>query len=217
MKDFKWKWQDTLIVILGVLSLGYALVNYSKLPDQLPAQFSITGKVNTYWSKNSLLVMSTVMGLVFPLGMQFARNIDPKKDNYSRFVNAYKMIRLAIAVLFDGMLVLSVSYGLNQQLPAGKIGIAAVGLLFIVLGNYMPQIKDNYLIGIRTPWTLDSPEVWRKTHRLSGFLWVVGGLLIAMGAFMPKALSIGLIIAALFVTLAVPFIYSWLVSRRLKA
>lgn len=57
MKNFTWKWQDTLIVILGLLSLGYALVNYGKLPDQLPAQFGITGQVNTYWSKGSVIAL----------------------------------------------------------------------------------------------------------------------------------------------------------------
>lgn len=79
MKNFTWKWQDTLVVILGFLSLGYALVNYGRLPDQLPAQFSITGKVNTYWSKGSVIALFSFMGLIFPLAMQFIRNIDPKE------------------------------------------------------------------------------------------------------------------------------------------
>lgn len=79
MKNFKWKWQDTLIVILGLLSLGYALINYGKLPDQLPLQFGITGEVNRYGSKGSAIALLAFMGLAFPIGMQFIRNIDPKK------------------------------------------------------------------------------------------------------------------------------------------
>lgn len=216
MKDFKWKWQDTLIVILGVLALGYALVNYSKLPDQLPAQFSITGEVNRYWPKSSIIIQGAVLGLVLPLAMQFIRRIDPKKDNYSKFTGAYKMIRLAIAVLMDAMLVLSVAKGLNPDFAAGKLAIAAVGVLFIALGNYMPQIKDNYFTGIKTPWTLASPEVWRKTHRFSGYMWVAGGLLLMLAAFLPKTASISLIITSLLIAVLVPYVYSWLISQRMK-
>ncbi|MNW56920.1 Immunity protein SdpI [compost metagenome] len=217
MKNFIWKWQDTVIVILGVLSLGYALVNYGRLPDQLPAQFSISGQVNTYWSKGSIIAFMGFMGLVFPLAMQFIKSFDPKKENYNKFPNAYKMIRLAIAALFDAMLVLNVSYGLDQSIPAGKFAMVALGLLFIVVGNFMPQIRDNYFTGIRTAWTLASPEVWRKTHRFSGVMWMIGGLLIVLGAFLPKSLSISMIIAALVIVIILPFAYSWLISTRSRA
>lgn len=67
MKNFKWKWQDTLIVILWLLSLGYALINYGKLPDQLPVQFSITGEVNRYGSKGSAIALLAFMVWHFPL------------------------------------------------------------------------------------------------------------------------------------------------------
>lgn len=216
MKDFKWRWQDTLIVIFGVLALGYALVNYSKLPEQLPSHFSITGEVNSYWPKGSMIALGAFMGLVFPIAMQFIRRIDPKRENYNKFENAYKMIRLAVGLLFDAMLVLSVAKGLDQNFEAGKIAIVAIGVLFIALGNYMPQIKDNYFTGIRTPWTLASPEVWRKTHRFSGFMWTFGGVLIALAAFMPKTLSIGMIIAALLIATIIPYVYSWLIAQRMK-
>ncbi|WP_090720236.1 SdpI family protein [Paenibacillus typhae] len=216
MKDFRWKWQDTLIVILGVLALGYALVNYSRLPEQLPAQFGITGEVNRYWPKSSIIIQGAVLGLVLPLAMQFIRRIDPKKDNYSKFTAAYKMIRLTIAVVMDAMLVLSVTKGLHPDFAAGKLGIAVVGLLFIALGNYMPQIKDNYFTGIKTPWTLASPEVWRKTHRFSGYMWVAGGILLMLAAFLPKTASISLIITSLLLAVLVPYVYSWFISQRMK-
>lgn len=93
------------------------------------------------------------------------------------------MSRLAIGVLFNLMLVLSIAYGLGKDINVGKIAIGAVGIMFIALGNYMPQVKDNYLFGVRTAWTLANPEVWRKTHRLSGIMWMIGGLLIFAGAF----------------------------------
>ncbi|ETT72120.1 hypothetical protein C173_15424 [Paenibacillus sp. FSL R7-277] len=216
MKNFTWKWQDTLIVILGFLSLGYALVNYGRLPDQLPAQFSLTGKVNTYWSKGSVIALFSFMGLIFPLAIQFIRNIDPKGENYNKFQGAYKMGRLTIAVICDAALVLSVSYGLDEHFAAAKWATVSVGLLLAVIGNFLPQIRDNYFTGIRTPWTLNDPAVWRRTHRFSGRMWVSGGLLIALAAFMPVTLSISMIITALVIMIILPIVYSWLISRSVK-
>lgn len=217
MKDFKWRWQDTLIVILGLASLTYALINYGKLPQELPAQFGITGKVNRYWDKNIAIAVSALLGIALPLLMQFTRSIDPKRENYKKFENAYAMSRLAIGVLFNLMLVLTVAYGLGKDINVGKIAIGAVGIMFLALGNYMPQVKDNYLFGVRTAWTLASPEVWRKTHRLSGGMWMVGGVLIFAGAFLSGVWSQVLIIAALVLAIVVPILYSWIISRQLKS
>lgn len=217
MKSFKWKWQDTLVVILGALTLGYGLINYGKLPDQLPSHFGISGEVDSYWSKNSVFILAAVMGLLFPIGMQFIRKIDPKRENYERFEHAYKMIRLFIAVVFDAFFVISVSYGLNDHFPAGKWAIAIVGLMIALLGNYLPQVKDNYFIGIRTPWTLASPEVWRRTHRFSGMLWTIGGLMFIVAAFLPSPAMVTVIIVSLIVIGIVPLFYSWLISERKRA
>ncbi|MBY3623090.1 DUF1648 domain-containing protein [Acinetobacter sp. CUI P1] len=217
MKDFKWRWQDTLIVTLGLASLAYALINYGKLPHELPAQWGITGKVNRYWDKNIAIFMLGILGIVLPLIMQFTRSIDPKRENYKKFENAYAMSRLAIGVLFNLMLVLTVAYGLGKEINVGKIAIGALGVMLIALGNYMPQVKDNYLFGVRTAWTLSSPEVWRKTHRLSGRMWMIGGLLIFGGAFVSGVLSQTLIITALVLVILVPVLYSWIISRQLKS
>lgn len=180
-------------------------------------QFGITGKVNRYWDKNIAIFVFGILGIVLPLIMQFTRSIDPKRDNYKKFENAYAMSRLAIGMLFNLMLVLSIAYGLGKDINVGKIAIGAVGIMFIALGNYMPQVKDNYLFGVRTAWTLANPEVWRKTHRLSGIMWMIGGLLIFAGAFLSGALSQLLIITALVLAIIVPILYSWMISRPLKS
>jgi len=94
-ENFKWKWQDTLSVILGLLALGYALMNYSSLPPQLPAQFGITGKVNTYWDKAALISVFGTLGVLWPVLLQLPRIIDPKRENYKKFEGAHGIIRLA--------------------------------------------------------------------------------------------------------------------------
>jgi len=214
MKNFTWKWQDSAVVVLGLISLSYALINYSDLPPQLPAQFGLKGEVNNYWDKGSLIGVFGALGIVLPLLLQLIRRIDPKSENYRNFENAYGMIRLAIAVLFDTALVISVSYGLNQDISAGKIIIAILGLMFMVIGNFMPQIRHNYFLGIRTAWTLESPEVWRRTHRFSGFMWAAAGLMFVIGAFLPGVWGPTILLAGLTVSIILPLVYSWFISKR---
>jgi uncharacterized membrane protein len=217
MKNIKWKWQDTLIVVLGLASLGYALFNYNALPDQLPSHFGLSGEVDGYWGKNSAIAFLGALGLFLPLLMHLTRNIDPRKQNYEKFENAYAMTRLALALLFDFIFVLVVSYGLNMHIDIGKVTIGAVGILFVVIGNYMPQVKDNYFFGVRTPWTLNNSEVWRKTHRFAGALWVIAGLLMIAGIFMGSTGHIAVLVTALVLATIVPVAYSWMVAQRLKS
>jgi hypothetical protein len=141
------------------------------LPQELPAQFGITGKVNRYWDKNIAIFVFGIFGIQLLLIMQFTRSIDPKRENYKKFENAYAMSRLV----------------------------------------------DNYLFGIRIAWTLSSPEVWRKTHRLSGGMWMIAGLLILIGVFLSGALAEILIITAIILAVVVPILYSWMISRPLKS
>ncbi|GGG11517.1 hypothetical protein GCM10010912_64890 [Paenibacillus albidus] len=217
MKDFKWKWQDSVIVILGLVAVGYALLNYNRLPEQLPVHYGINGEPDNYWSKGAVISLMGAFGILLPLLMQFTRSIDPKRENYKKFENAYGMTRLVIGVFFNLMLMFTISSGLGENLDAGKLGLAAAGLMFIFMGNYMPQVKGTYLFGIRTAWTLASPEVWRKTHRTAGILWVAAGLLILVGALLGKTWSASLLIAALILAIVVPTLYSWAISRRLEA
>ena len=97
--------------------------------------------------------------------------------------------------------------------------LVSVGLMFVLIGNQLGKSRSMYLVGIRTPWTLASEEVWIKTHRLGGKLMVLGGLLLALFAFLP--LPSGLF-ATLFggivaIVVIVPIVYSYLLWRREKA
>jgi uncharacterized membrane protein len=85
-------------------------------------------------------------------------------------------------------------------------------LLFLVLGNYMSSMRPNYFVGIRTPWTLEDPEVWRRTHRLAAKLWVGGALVLMMcwgvlGAEAFKYVFFG----SIMVLALVPVVYSYFI------
>ena len=87
-----------------------------------------------------------------------------------------------------------------------------MGLLFILIGNYLPKTKQSYTMGIRLPWTLSSEENWNRTHRLAGFLWVLCGVLFIVMSFIGWSLPLFLILLA--VMILVPLIYSYLLYRK---
>ena len=90
-----------------------------------------------------------------------------------------------------------------------------LGAFFAILGNFIKTIKPNHFIGIHTPWTLESDYTWEKTHQLSGPIWVVGGIMIAILPFVfpHKAVSPIIILGMLTVMILVPVVYSYFVYR----
>jgi uncharacterized membrane protein len=91
-----------------------------------------------------------------------------------------------------------------------------VGALFIILGNYMGKLKHNYFMGIRTPWTLASEEVWYRTHRMAGPFWVIGGLLFIATSFLTTGLLAKTILIIIFGIIAIPIVYSYVIFKRLE-
>ncbi len=117
--------------------------------------------------------------------------------------------------LLGGLHALTVAVALGADLDVLRLVLIATGALFIVIGNYLPKVRSNYLMGIRTPWTLTSDLAWYRTHRLGGRLFVIGGLVvIALGV---SGADGGLLVAALIATIAVLlvalFAYSFVVWR----
>ncbi|MBY9077069.1 SdpI family protein [Paenibacillus sp. HN-1] len=216
MKHFKWTWQDTVAVGAGLLTVIFALVNYDRLPAQLPSHIGVSGEFDNFWGKNSVIGLFGALGIFMPALIQLTRAIDPKRERYFKFENAHAMIRLAISLIFDSALMASVLYGLGVSLPTSRIVMAIMGFAFMVIGNYMPQIKDNYFLGVKTPWTLASPEVWRRTHRLTGTLWTISGVIIFLGAFVPGKGYGYILPVVVLLSCLIPCVYSWLDYRRLK-
>jgi uncharacterized membrane protein len=147
--------------------------------------------------------------LVLPL-------IDPRRGNYARFAGTYRFLK-ALLVLFMCLLQLAI-LGTALGYLSGPTLFFRLGLplLFVLLGNVMGQIRYNYFVGIKTPWTLASEEVWQKTHRTAARVWVVAGLAGALAAFLPAAVGTPLLLIALTAAGFIPIVHSYLLWRRLN-
>lgn len=212
IEEFRNDWM-IIMLIVGSLAAGAAI--YPHLPDQIPSHWNIHGQADQYssrlWGALGLPLLSAgiyIMMVVLPA-------IDPRRENYSRFRGAYRSIKSVLVIFFVGLWVMVMVSSLGYSIPVDRFVIVGVGLLFMVLGNFMGQLRPNYFMGIRTPWTLASEEVWRRTHRLSSRVWVASGSLMALaGLTLGGEKGIMFIGAAIAAALIIPVVYSYIIFKR---
>lgn len=194
--------------ILALAPLVLTAVVYSRLPAQIPIHWGMNGEVE-YGDKWKLWIvagMSLLMAVMFYVQPLF----DPKRRNYDKFSASYIGFQFVL-MLF--MLALT-GICITEALRPGTVDVAmviclVVSLMMVYLGNVMPKFRMNWFCGIKTPWTLSSESVWRRTHRVAGRLYFAAGVLGVIGAFVPNNV-------VRFVMLLVPLMAASLVSTVLS-
>ncbi len=199
--------------VFFLIAVVAAVWLYSQMPALVPVQWDrlshVSRTVPRFWGATSPALMMLVLGVLthlLPL-------ILPRSFKGSLFAHVYDIVMLASqgVMLVAGLSVLLVDAG--YPLPMPTITMLAVGVLLMVLGNYMGKLRKNFFIGIRTPWTLASDAVWERTHRLGGWLFMLAGLVMVIGALIGA--PAWLVPAAIVLAALIPCVYSFWIYRRL--
>lgn len=209
-------WAKILSGALVVVDFLIGLWAYPRLGDQVPSHWNIAGEIDRYSSRFSGAFMFPLILLGIYLLFWIIPKIDPKKANYSAMSRIYWISGLAV-IFFMSLThlgALGVGMGYLKTLP--RWHFSGIGLLFIVLGNYFGKIKFNYFFGIRTSWTLASEEVWYRTHRFAGPIWMVGGIILGILGFLPTKWVSPLFIIDMVILVGVPVLYSYVQYRKLS-
>ncbi|MCW8844303.1 MAG: SdpI family protein [Gammaproteobacteria bacterium] len=203
-------------ICLGLIStlLAFATWIYPQLPDLVPSHWNSQGQVDGYMAKPwgvfllpALTVGIYLMFLVLPL-------ISPHGFRMEKFGNVVRLFQTVMVLFMSLVAVTALLAARGDDVPVSNITLGGTGMLLLVLGNYMGKVRKNFFIGIRTPWTLASDEVWTRTHRLGGWMFSAGGLLLMLGSF--SALDTRLILTVVVIVALVPVAYSFLLYRRLE-
>lgn len=200
-----------------VVALGTALLSawaYPRLPPRVAMHWSWAGEPNGYGSR--LLAAIAIPGLILVIRAlaSLLPRIDPKGENYQKFAGTYWLILNGIMLFLGLAQVAILAYGLGAPVRMDRVVSAGVGVLLMVVGNYLTRVQPNWFIGIRTPWTLSSEAVWRRTHRVGGRIMAGGGALMAVGAFLPTGLHLGVFFTALVLVAVVPLVLSYVWWKR---
>jgi uncharacterized membrane protein len=201
--------QELVIIVFTLLPILYLVVNWNILPESMPIYFDAHGDPNGYGSRMVYVWMP--VGLYFL--MLLLPRIDPRKANYKVFEGSYYKLRLILA-LFIGLINAGVIWGvINNSNAIHKFLPASIFLMFMLIGNYMGNFRPNYFVGIKVPWTLNSDEVWIRTHKLAGKLWFWGGLAGIVLYFITERLD-WVIIPLTILLVLVPMVYSYIIYQK---
>jgi uncharacterized membrane protein len=211
-------WEKELPAIaLVLLVIAITLALYPQYPDRLAIHWNLRGEVDGYETKTVLnalllpLVTVAIMGL-----MLFLPFLDPKREKYVLFDRPYRTIRFAIVAvlcLIHGSMIMTY---IGHPVPNDKFTPAVLSLLFILMGNLMGKIRQNWVIGVRLPWTLAREDVWNRTNRLGGKLFIASGLIGLVGLLLPSVWPQALLMGSLLLAVGITIIYSVIISRNPK-
>lgn len=196
----------SVIILLPVLA---GVILWNQLPEQMPSHWNAAGEVDG-WSSRPFVVFGLPLILLAAQWLCVAgTSADPKKDSHP-----HKVLHLIFWIIPAlSVLLFSITYAvaLGKDVRVEVVMPVFIGLVFAIIGNYLPKCKQNYTIGIKIPWTLNSEENWNRTHRFAGRLWLVCGIVIMLtGFFGGFWIFFGIVLLMVFA----PFIYSYVLHRK---
>lgn len=194
---------------LFVIPFALNLVFYNQLPDVVPTHFDVHGQVDGTMPKFMGLFGMLFFLVVLHVFTCFVTVKDPKRNNIPDFMmNILFMICPVICIVIDMTIIY---FGLGYSFDVSFVMNILVGVLLIVLGNYLPKVKRNYALGIKTSWALNSDENWVLTNRVGGYCFVVAGILyIVFGLLGFMTMGIAVILMACII----PGVYSYILFKR---
>lgn len=212
----QWQWKREWLPLAILLMMGIAAVLvYPTLPDRVPTHFNASGQPDDYSSRMGFMAWTIGLGFILYLVLTFIPLLDPlwKKieHRYETFLIFRNITLVFIAVIFA----LAVRAAQTGTFSTQGLGIG-VGVMFIMLGNYMPRLPRNFFFGIRTPWTLASEEVWRRSHRVGGYLFVAGGVVMVLLALLKVDMTYSMFGVLLPLVAISGFIYPYFLFKKLQ-
>ena len=207
------KQKSNLILWLAILSFLGSCFAFFFLPDRIPIHFNSTWEADGYGPKEMIFLLASLPVAIMGL-FQVLPKIDPKKSNYLKHSGIFHLMRNIIVISMIGMNWLSIALSFYEDWNIKRILPIFTGIILILIGNYLPKMKSNYFVGIKTPWALANETVWRKTHKFGGYVFVIYGFLTMMSGiiindYFQKALALGI-----FVMVIIIFGYSYWTYRK---
>ena len=204
------KTKNIQILIIGLILVSFLIgaYLYPYMPEKMASHWDANGSVDGYmpklWGLFLLPVISAILFLVYML----IPKIDPLKGNIEKFRGHFDVFILLLFVFLFYVHMLTMLWNLSYRFNIIQLLAPAFGLLIYYAGIMMENAKQNWFIGVRTPWTMSSEVVWDKTNKLAGKLFKVAGVLAAMGVIFPKY-AIFLIMVPVILAAVYPIIYSY--------
>ena len=192
--------------VVTILPMIAGLILWTKLPETLPTHWGFSGEIDGWSSKPFAVFFIPLFMLAMHLICAFATSMDPKNEGISSKI--FGVVLWICPVVSIACMTAVYLASLGMDVKVDTIIPLILGVLFLVIGNYLPKCKQNYTIGIKLPWTLNDEENWNKTHRFAGVVWSVCAVVMIVGALFKNG-AVYTTFPAIAVMVFAPLVYSY--------
>lgn len=200
-------------IVLIVCSFIAGAVLLPVLSDMMPIHWNAMGQVDGYMPKNMAVWFMPVLMLAMAVLFQIIPTLDPKKKKYALFEHEWNIMKTGFIAFFTYLHFVILYISFHPGISILPLMFMGMGALFILIGNYMSKIRQNYFIGIKVPWTLASKDNWNKTHRFASWCFVLAGIVtLAEAYFIWQAPFV--IFGSILLVIVLPIIYSFLLFKK---
>lgn len=206
---------NLIILFLLIAVVGSSFYFYSVLPDKVITHWNFAGEADGWSSKNFYVIFFPALIIFMWLLFKFLPKIDPRAKGYHDFKSAYLAMQLIFMVFFSLVYLISTLVNLNYDISISWMIMTLIGLMFMALGLCMPQLKPNWFVGIKTPWTLSNDYVWQKTHQFGGIMFFIAGLIFIIMPYWPESWYFYMFILSMFLILST-IVYSYYIFHKQK-
>lgn len=205
------KWYPWILITAALL---FSVAVHGRLPAEVPTHWNLQGEVDDTSSRTTAAFLMPMVMLVIALVLPKLPSIDPRRPNYAKFRPTYDLLINGVLTLMTVMHVATLGAALGWPISVTRVTPAAIGGLFIFMGNLLPRARPNWFLGIRTPWTLSNDRVWERTHRLGGYVFVAAGIVLLTVPMLPVSLAMPVLVATIVTASALPLAYSYVAWRQ---
>ena len=177
------------LVALSFLTAAYF---YPQVPDRMASHWNLQGQADGYTNKDFGVFAIPVVSLALFVLLVLLPKLDPLKKNYAAFQKEYDTFVTMLVGFFYYLYLLSIAYNVGYAFDFSQALSPGFGGLFFYIGVVLEKARQNWFVGIRTPWTLSNEKVWDRTHELAGKVFKTAGVLAFLGVFVP---GIGMLLA----------------------
>ncbi len=207
----KLSWLEVILLVAPFVAL---IIYWNDLPPRVPIHWDLRGQINGWAAKTPGILILPLTALGVAALLRVLPWFDPKlrrsAGSEGRMAGVLPIVRIACLVLLDAIFFVQIATSLGRSIAGGRIILTCLLVFFVVMGNYLGNLRPNYFVGIRTPWTLEHPETWRATHRLGGRLMFFGALVLLLAQFFLSERIFGFLLVGSILALAAwGFVYSW--------
>ena len=195
-----------LSVIGTLLPVIVGLILWNQLPDTMVTHWGISGADGVSGKAFAVFGLPAILAVLDVLGFLFTA-ADPRQNDQNK--KAMGMIFWIMPLLSWGVCSTMYAVAMGKTVDVFVIMPLLMGVLFLLIGNYMPKVKQNATLGIKISWTLRNEENWNKTHRLAGKLWVAGGLVMLVTMLLPAKWMVAVTLTNIVIMVVVPILYSY--------